>query len=120
MPDSSSPSPERSPEDASTSASRPERAGGFTLDLSSGEAKRQPETWRRKRKTASPVMTKIVDLSTPTDAPNPEKPASVPKAEKPAEKKQGARSKRHSSEASGNALADLLDPETLARLRGGD
>ena len=96
------------------------RDTGFTLDLSSSDPKRQPEAWRRKRKTASPVLTKIVDLSTPTDA-QPKTTTPAASEQKPkAEKRPRKQTRRDAKRPSGNSLADLLDPETLARLRGDD
>ncbi|MDX1530577.1 MAG: hypothetical protein R3362_03545 [Rhodothermales bacterium] len=91
-------------------------AGGFTLDLSSKKKAQAPEQWRRQRKKADPLTTKIFDLTQPKAPPEPPKPE--PKAERkpkgPAKKK--GKPKRP---AGGATLADLLDPETLARLRGG-
>jgi len=98
---------------------------GFTLDLSTGKA---PTRRKRKRTGPAPVVQQTINLSTP-------------KSEKPVEPKADARqlakdpkgsSKLHRSSKgkpggrrterpaprSGNSLADLLDAETLARLRG--
>lgn len=102
-------------------APRP-HAGGFTLDLSTGKPQ-VPEAWRRQRKKADPLTTKIIDLTQPKAKPAPE-PQSAPKPEKPrksVEAKAPGKPKPSNKpkRASGGAtLADLLDPETLARLRG--
>ncbi|GAB5535813.1 MAG: hypothetical protein Rubg2KO_20620 [Rubricoccaceae bacterium] len=103
-----------SPSDASN---QPESdASGFTLDLSTGKA---PTRRKRKRKGPAPVVQQTINLSTPKS----EKPAEDPNA--PARsskgtpgKKPGGRRKERPAPRSGNSLADLLDAETLARLRG--
>ena len=105
-----------SPSDASSSGDAPK---GFTLDLSTGK----PPS-RRKRKTKGPVavVQQTINLSTPKPA-KPDELAKAPKAARqpPRGKQSGASGgKRQDRPAprTGNSLADLLDPETLARLRG--
>lgn len=108
---------------ASTPPSSDEASTGFTLDLSSGKA---PSRRKRKRKGPVAVVQQTINLSTPKS----EKPAE-PKAEasqaakesKPTTTRRSngtpsGKRKERSAPRSGNSLADLLDPETLARLRG--
>ncbi|HLT46728.1 MAG TPA: hypothetical protein VK002_05815 [Rubricoccaceae bacterium] len=130
MPDA--PPPDDRREDAPDADDAPEapkkaaHAGGFTLDLSSGPAGGQPEAWRRKRKQASPILTKIVDLTAPKPEPvppRPEEPAPksppVPPRGEKAPRNEKRRDERGRGRKPGGAtLADLLDEETLARLRG--
>jgi len=113
------------PDDAGPDAPSPKKeghAGGFTLDLSSGPSAAQPEAWRRKRKQASPILTKIVDLTAPKPAPQPAQPAPEEKATPQGHASKPRRDKRREDarggKPSGATLADLLDEETLARLRG--
>ncbi|NNF59258.1 MAG: hypothetical protein HKN04_13565 [Rhodothermaceae bacterium] len=107
------------PDAAERRAAQPD---GFTLDLSSGPSKAKPASWKRKQKQASLVFTKVMDLSSPAPAPpvQPEK-QSAPHIGAPknigAPKKEKKRERPHSG---GSTLADLLDAETLARLRGED
>ena len=91
---------------------------GYTLDLSKKPGTSRPEGWDRKRRGASPITTKIIDLSTPEAKPEPPPPKkqSGPKGKKSGAKKSGG--KKRGKPASGSTLADLLDPETLAKLRG--
>ncbi len=123
----SSPEPPPRPDGAPKPEAEPDASrahpGGFTLDLSSSEKPKAPESWRRRRKKADPFTTKIIDLSQ-QPAPKQEKPEPVkPAAKKPRKSggaarggsKKGAKPARPSG---GSTLADLLDPETLARLRG--
>lgn len=84
-------------------------AGGFTLDLS------RNTPGKRKRKGPAPLVTRTIDLSTKKAAPAPPQPP--PKAEPPP--KAPRREKGGGPPRGGATLADLLDPETLARLRGG-
>lgn len=91
-------------------------SSGFTLDLSTGKA---PSRRKRKRKGPAPVVQKTINLSTPKV----EKPVELGKEpeHKPPPKKKGHSSvprTKHQTPRSGASLADLLDPETLARLRG--
>lgn len=108
--------------DTPTSTSPDDDAKGFTLDLSTGKP---PARRKRKTKGHVAVVQKTINLSTPKS----EKPAE-PTAEAPKEKTSGkpsrsakgqsdGRRKERPAPRSGNSLADLLDPETLARLRGG-
>jgi hypothetical protein len=125
MPDDRRDGPD-TPPDAQQPDGKPPapHAGGFTLDLSSGPSAGQPEAWRRRRKQASPILTKVVDLSTPKPAAEPPppkpQPSARPKAEKPkppqGEKRREKREK--GCPPGGATLADLLDEATLARLRG--
>lgn len=129
MPDAPPPDDRRdAPSDAGDAeAGSPKQAahaGGFTLDLSSGPAAGQPEAWRRKRKQASPILTKIVDLTAPKPEPAPPRPEKPP-AKPPAQAKTPAKPPREKRRDDGSGrkpggatLADLLDEETLARLRG--
>lgn len=120
--------------DAPAAPKEAAHAGGFTLDLSSGPGAGQPASWRRKRKQASPVLTKIVDLTVPKPAApklavskpaasKPEaqaKPASKPPAPPSPTKPRPPRSEGRKDERrrpGGATLADLLDEATLARLR---
>jgi hypothetical protein len=105
----------------------PEVRAGQTLDFSTGK----PSSGRRKPAAASlgagPVVRETLDLSTATP-PAETPPATPPKStgEAPSSKpKRSAKPKgkhdkgRGRPKPSGNSLAELLDPETLARLRGG-
>jgi hypothetical protein len=96
---------QKRPPDSSAGGKDPlGHAGGFTLDLSAGRTQA-----RRRRKTQA-VVTETIDLSTktkPAPAPQPAVPPAAAAADGP------ARGRRE-----GHSLADLLDPETLARLRG--
>ncbi len=105
-------------DDAPPEAASP-RPGGFVLDLSSsdGTPSTEPASWKRKRKQASPILTKIVDLTAP---PSPKAPAPVEAKAPPAPRSEKKAKKPRPSRGGGATLADLLDPETLARLRGED
>ena len=93
-------------------------AGGFTLDLSSSKpSSKAPADWRRKRKQADPFTTKVFDLTQPSEPVPPPKPKPA-KAKPKAKKSDSKRSGTPKRASGGSALADLLDPETLARLRG--
>ena len=105
MPDGDTPSPD-------------DARKGFSVDLSTGKAPR-----RRKRKGPPPVVQQTINLSTPKP-PKEEPPIA---SSSPAKRGDGrtkgspsgkARRKGRPAPRSGNSLADLLDPETLARLRG--
>ena len=93
---------------------------GFSVDLSTGKAPR-----RRKRKGPPPVVQQTINLSTPKP-PKDETPAASSSAGagvSASGRKKGSmsgkpRRNERSAPRSGNSLADLLDPETLARLRG--
>ena len=80
------------------------KAGG-TLDLSTGKAPR-----RRKRKGPPALVHETINLSTkrapaePAPPPRPERAPRTPRGKAP--------------KAASSSLADLLDPDTLARLRG--
>lgn len=107
---------------------------GRTLNLSTGKA---PSAPRRKPAAASlgagPVVRETLDLSTKTPQPPADSASASPQAEaKPDRPKQGkgkgtrrddrtgGRSKRgEAPTASSESLADLLDPDVLAKLRGG-
>jgi len=112
----------------------PEVRAGRTLDLSVGPPSRE----RRKPAAASlgagPVVRETLDLSTKTVAPEPTEtapaeakpPRSGPKpprsGPKPSAPKGGPDRKRDRGKAPASAsssLADLLDPDVLAKLRGG-
>lgn len=92
---------------------------GSTLDLSTGKPPR-----RRKRKGPLPVVQQTINLSTPkAEAPPPEAPKPTdgdPSNRKKSTSSGGSgRSKRGSAPTSASSsLADLLDPEVLAKLRG--
>lgn len=110
-------------DDARPNESAPETppARGFTLDLSGAG------TRPRKKKGAPALVTRTINLSTPKPAPPPEPEAPEAKAPRPAAptptptprkgpgRDERARTPRREG---GHSLADLLDPETLARLRG--
>lgn len=88
----------------------------YSLDLSTGKAPR-----RRKRKGPPPVVQQTINLSTPKPETPPEteaQPASGPKSN--GKRGTGKRGDRRPPKAAGTSLADLLDPDTLARLRGDD
>ena len=90
----------------------------YSLDLSTGKAPR-----RRKRNGPPPVVQQTINLSTPKPEVPPEAeatPASVQTSGKKNSKGTGARRDRRPPKAAGTSLADLLDPDTLARLRGDD
>lgn len=119
------------PEDAEApSAPQPKyRAGGFTLDLSKGstaKAEDAPVPRPRKRKGPAPLVQKTINLSTkPAEKPSPAQQAGPPaaaKAKSRRDKRDGRRDGRKDGNRrpSGTSLADLLDPDTLARLRGDD
>lgn len=84
-----------------------------SLDLSTGKRGKSKKTL----KGVAPLVQKTINLSTPKE----EKEA---KAEKPSVPKHSKKSNRKSKpnkkklRSSGSSLADLLDPETLAKLRG--
>lgn len=127
MPDAPPPDDRRDTPDEADSgpsaAKKDDHAGGFTLDLSSGASAGQPETWRRKRKQASPILTKIVDLSAPKPSPEPPRPAAAKAPSAAATPPRGRKrddERGRGKKPSGATLADLLDEETLARLRGED
>lgn len=101
----------------------PEVRAGQTLDFSTGKA----PTTRRKPAAASlgvgPVVRETLDLSTAqppqSDAPAPQAPSPAPTSKPASAKTRGADKKdRSRPSSSGSSLAELLDPETLARLRG--
>jgi hypothetical protein len=83
-------------------------AGGFTLDLSAGK----PST-RRRRKAPPTVVQQTINLST---RPAPESKMPAPATPTPLKPAHPAGKGRPRSDG-GHSLADLLDPETLARLR---
>ena len=107
-----------------------EKPGGVpTINLASGTA---PGTRprRNKKKAATPpaVVQKTINLSTP----KPEREESAPKASGPAKgagpkkarggKKggpKGGKPQGKTRPSTGTSLADMLDPEVLAKLRGG-
>lgn len=111
---------------------------GRTLNLSTGKA---PSAPRRKPAAASlgpgPVVRETLDLSSKTPEPSaeaapsaapsaPSKPSSggsqgnKPKGGGRRDDRKGGRSNRgEAPTASGESLADLLDPDVLAKLRGG-
>ncbi len=83
------------------------------LDLSTGKK----STGRKKAaKGFAPVVQQTINLSTPKPEKTEAESGSVPKrtGSAKAEKEKGNRRPR----SQGNSLADLLDPETLAKLRG--
>jgi hypothetical protein len=85
-------------------------AGGFTLDLSDGKP-----PGKRRRKSTAALVQKTIDLSSkPAVPPPPAESASPPPAPAPRAGRDRPRP------AGGHSLADLLDPETLARLRGSE
>ena len=110
----------------------PEVRAGRTLDMSTGKA---PAPRRRKSAAASlgpgPVVRQTVDLSTDTPPAGAPAAEAAPRASAPPpgpKKGRGGRpDKRDKRDASGRggpassatSLADLLDPDTLAKLRGG-
>ena len=94
----------------------------FTLDLSTGK----PPS-KRKRKGPPPVVQQTINLSTPKPAaPEAEAPTASgrPHGPKGGSKGNGPkaggapRDRNRAPKAAGTSLADLLDPDTLARLRG--
>lgn len=88
----------------------------YSLDLSTGKPPR-----RRKRKGPPPVVQQTINLSTPKPATPPEAapaPASGPKSG--GQKGGSGRDRKRAPKSAGTSLADLLDPDTLARLRGDD
>lgn len=92
---------------------------GFTLDLSTGKA---PSRRKRKRKGPAPVVQQTINLSTPRTE-KPAEPAKGPDATATSSRKtkgasSASRKKQQAPRSAGTSLADLLDPETLARLRG--
>lgn len=103
--------------DADPNASN-ESSSGFTLDLSTGKA---PSRRSRKKKGPVAVVQKTINLSTPKSEKPAElanEPATRPSPKPNTSKGSGPRTKRSAAPRSGTSLADLLDPETLARLRG--
>lgn len=110
--------PNRPDSDLLDDAETQSHAGGFTLDLTSKKKASAPKSWRRQRKKADPLTTKVFDFTQPKPKPEPPTPDSEKKT-KPTAKK-GKKSGKPKRSAGGATLADLLDPETLARLRGGD
>lgn len=111
-----------SPSDASSSGDAPK---GFTLDLSTGKP---PSRRKRKGKGPVAVVQQTINLSTPkSEKPAEPKrdasqlanaPTASGKPQRSNKGKSGGHRKERSAPRSGNSLADLLDPETLARLRG--
>lgn len=90
----------------------------YSLDLSTGKAPR-----RRRRKGPPPVVQQTINLSTPKPEVSPEAeatPASGGTSGEKNGKATGGKRDRRPPKAAGTSLADLLDPETLARLRGND
>jgi hypothetical protein len=93
---------------------QPAARPGFTLDLSTGK----PGRPRATRKGPPPVVQQTINLSTKTAAKAPEappEPAPTPAAKQP--RGAGPRS-GGPARSGGTSLADLLDADTLARLRG--
>ena len=94
----------------------------FSVDLSTGKA-----PTRRKRKGPPPVVQQTINLSTPKP-PKDEAPVASPTPPAAKSRSNGGRGRGSASSPgrrnerpaprSGNSLADLLDAETLARLRG--
>ena len=119
MPDS----PDATPTPSDDSA-RQDHAGGFTINLASGTSPGSRP--RKNKKGAAPkaVVQKTINLSTPK--PEGAKPTEA-SAQKP--KRSGGKGKKgHGGPkgkpkgkrpSSGTSLADLLDPEVLAKLKGG-
>lgn len=105
-------------------ADRHDHAGGFTINLASGKA---PGTRpRRNKKSAAPkaVVQKTINLSTPKPEgeKQPEASAQKPKrgGGKDTKGRGGPKGKQKGPRpSSGTSLADLLDPEVLAKLKGG-
>ena len=119
MTDSSSPADE--PQDDARTERAGVRPGGFTLDLSSGGGTQKPVAWKRKQKQTNPLFTKVMDLSSPPQttpvAPSPVK-TTKPEAEQPRQEQSRPEKRRGKPASGGSTLADLLDADTLARLRG--
>lgn len=114
--------PDRPETDRADDAEAQSHAGGFTLDLTSKKKASAPKSWRRRRKMADPLTTKIFDFTQAKAQPEPPKPKADSEREaKPASKpgpKKSTKKGKPKRSAGGATLADLLDPETLARLRG--
>ncbi|MEM1056506.1 MAG: hypothetical protein AAGI52_13365 [Bacteroidota bacterium] len=120
-PDSTdAPTPDAAPE------TRDEHAGGFTINLASGTA---PGTRpRRNKKSAAPppVVQKTINLSTPkSESEKASAKASSGGKGKPKRQRggpkgthKGGKPKGKKRPSSGTSLADMLDPEVLAKLRG--
>lgn len=103
---------DRAPDTARPADASP-TASSFTLDLSTGKP------GKTRRKGFVPVVQQTINLSTPKP------PMPKPAAEAPAEPRPSSGGPKRSRDdrqrdrrPSGNSLADLLDPETLAKLRG--
>ena len=91
----------------------PERKGGHTVDLSS-DKKGNPK--KKKPKGFAPVVQQTINLSTQKEEPAEPTSPSTSKESAPAKPAKKKESRKHPSQ--GNSLADLIDPETLAKLRG--
>ena len=94
--------------------STPENKSSRTVDLSTGK-KGKPK--KKTPKVFAPVVQQTINLSTPKAEPT--KGNALPSARKTVFPKPTKRKKENRRPCSqGNSLADLLDPETLAKLRG--
>ncbi|MEM1117038.1 MAG: hypothetical protein AAF845_00940 [Bacteroidota bacterium] len=105
-------------DDSSTDGTPTDGKPSYSLDLSTGKAPR-----RRKRKGPPPVVQQTINLSTPKPEAPPEAEAKPQAASGPKggrKKGTGGTRDRRPPKAAGTSLADLLDPDTLARLRGDD
>lgn len=126
-PDSTDATPDAPRPDADRpDGDRQSHAGGFTINLATGTS---PGSRPRRKKSAAPppVVQKTINLSTP----KPESEKTEPKAQsgKPSKNKRKGGPKSHTKGAggkprgqkrpsSGTSLADMLDPDVLAKLRG--
>ncbi|MDX1440263.1 MAG: hypothetical protein R3284_10205 [Rubricoccaceae bacterium] len=84
---------------------------GRKVDLSTGKSSRKKKTLDG----VAPIIQETINLSTSKQAPTEAQEQSSPKTDR---KRSDKPQKRKKQLSSGNSLADLLDPETLAKLRG--
>ena len=118
MPDTPADAPSPQPD-------TPRDSGGLTIDLSSGVT---PGTRPRKKKGPPPVVQQTINLSTKKE-PTAES-AVAPRSKKDSRGKRthagpkgkghtkGSRGDKRGPKPTGTSLADLLDPDTLAKLKG--
>lgn len=132
MPDTPD-STDATPNAPSPNADRPDgdrqsHAGGFTINLATGTSPGSRPRRNKKSAAPPPVVQKTINLSTPkpesekTEAkaqggkPNTNKRKGGPKGHA---KGKGGKPRGEKRPSSGTSLADMLDPDVLAKLRGG-
>ncbi len=104
---------------------RPNPPGSHALDFSSGK---KGAIRRNRSKSFAPVVQQTINLSTPKPEKldgrdgSPSRPppnqGAIDTSESPGKMKASPTNNNRPPRSQGNSLADLLDPETLAKLKG--